>query len=556
MDTIKNRWEQSAKLMGNRSAVTLADGETLQGCYYLAESGSCTASHNALQGFERSEGFPTDPNGGSVNDRDYQRDQDAQRITRNIAAAYDSRALGVIVSPDGVVLSGNGRTMAGELAARDNTDGVYIKHLTQYCAQYGFTSSQVEGFAHPRLLFVLDDCLPYTAQTFARFNAQETKKMSKTEQAIKYGKTVQNDVFGRILSVINGFDTLGDFYACTEAVTRCINDLQAAGVIDSMSYAEMFDGDTVSAIGRETLENILTGKAFAADPDAARKITSYKSLRKSVVFALSEVVNNLGLGDDYTLNKELTQAINLAYVARQHGYKAGERVSMYARQLDVFTAETICDYKDTVILGIADALNSEQVTALKKIMAIYNHQAQDAASGQTDMFCTSGVKSKADILEEIKAFMATSSTKEQEKAVNEATKARTAQNLFIPEELSTKLQKGSYARFMTHSGDVIVCFVSDISRTIANIECKDGVKMWCDVRTLTPTADHVLNFPSWLQPGSIITDGHVSQRIESISDGYVLFEWVNGGLFDMSIGSILQNFKPSDNNFCGIIEAA
>lgn len=561
MATIKdlqNKWQQAAKIKGSENVITLADGGTLTGCYYLCEAGSVTASHDALNGFILSAGFPTDDNGGSINDRDYSRDRDAQQITRNIAASYDSRAIqnAVIVSPDGVVLSGNGRTMAGELAARDNTDRVYIDYLKQYGSVYGFNAGEVSRFCHPRIVFVINDALPYTAATFARFNAQEMKGQSKTEQAIKYGKIVTDEAFNRILAVINAFETLGDFYACTEAVTKCLNDLRACGVVDNMRYAELFDGDTISSAGKETLENILIGKAFASDPDAARKITTYKSLRRSVVFALSEVANNLCLGDDYTLNSELSQAINLAYVARMHGYKAGERVSEYARQIDAFSSETVCDYKDTCILILADALNHEQITLLKRIMAVYNHQAKDAADGQTDMFSASLIKTKAEILNEVKAIFAKAGTQEQKQAVQDANEARTAANVFVMADSVKQVQKGSYVEYKTFSGEVIICHVDDVKRSVAYLSAKGGVKFWRTVSELTPTADHSLSLPSWLVPGSVITDGTVSQRIAAVTDNFVIFEWLNGGYFDVNISTILQTFAPSKTGVCELIEAA
>jgi len=65
--------------------------------------------HEYSNGFAPSKGFPVDADGGTVNDRDYLRDKDAQMITRKIAAEYDARAIQspVIVSRDGVVLSIN-----------------------------------------------------------------------------------------------------------------------------------------------------------------------------------------------------------------------------------------------------------------------------------------------------------------------------------------------------------------------------------------------------------------------------------------------------------------
>lgn len=559
LETIRNKWQAANKVYGLANVVTLPNGEQMTGKYVLTESGTATASHDALLGFTMSDGFPTDSNGNSVNDRDYQHDSDAQAITRNIARNYDNRALQspVIVSGDGVVMSGNGRTMAGELAAHDSTDGAYIDYLTKYCAQYGFTGQQVAAFTHPRVLFLLDDVLPYTASTFAKFNQQEMKGQNKTEQAIKFGKMVDNETFGRIISTINAFETLGDFYACTEAATRCINDLRTAGAVDAMAYASMFDGDTISASGRETLENVLIGKAFADNPNAARQLTTYKSLRKSVVFGLSEVVNSLCLGGDYSLTFELSEAVNLAYIARQHGYKAGERVSEYSRQIDAFSNETVCDYKDSVILTLADALNNEQVTLLKRILAVYNHQAADAANGQTDMFCTSGVKTKAEILAEVKAIFAKGTTKEQKQAVTASVEARTADNLFISVELIKEVKAGSYVEYTTKSGDVIICKVDAIKGTIAYLSGKGGIKFWRTVSELKPTADHNLSLPEWIKAGSVITDGmSVSQRIIAVTDTTVIFEWINGGYFDESITNVLQRWQVSESGICELLEAA
>lgn len=559
LQDIRNAFDAARKIKGSANAITLADGQVLPGFYYLVECGTVLPSHNSLNGFAQSEGFPTDTNGQSVNDRDYLSDMDAQKTTRQIADNYDARALQspVIVSPDGIVLSGNGRTMAGELAAHNGTDSAYIGHLNSFCGCYGFTPEQVATFSHPRIVFVIAAHLEYNATTFARFNAQDTKRMNKTEQAIKYGKTVKDDVFGRILSVINAFETLGDFYACTEAATKCINELRTAGAIDSMSYAEMFDGDTISTTGKETLENVLIGKAFADDPDAARKITAFKSLRKSVVSALSEVVNNISLANGYSLNNELSQAVNLAFVARSHGYKAGERVSAYARQMDAFTSETVCDVKDTITLALADAMNGDQVILLKRILSVYNHQAQDAANGQTDIFAGGTVRTKSEILADVNAVFAKGTANEQKQAERSAIEARTNDNVFVTLEQSTKIVKGGYAQFMTLSGDCITVQVEKVKGSLVTVMAKGGVRLTVSRSKLTPTADHLLCLPEWLAAGTVVTDGSRSkQRIAGVIDDTVFFEWINGGIFQAALSTVLLDWYPSKDNNCGLIEAA
>lgn len=430
---IRDKWNAAPKVEGAQNEIVLANGEKVAGRYYLVESGAATPSHNSANGFAKSEGFPIDANGGSVNDRDYERDKDAQQITRDIANKYDSRAMQtpVVVSQDGVVLSGNGRTMAGELAAAQGTDAEYNEHLAKYPTQYGFTSEQVKGMQHPRVVFVPDAAMPYTADTFAKFNQQEMKGQSKTEHSVKLGKVVDDETFNRIISLINRFDTLGDFYADFAASREAIGELFKCGAISRPQMAEMIDGDGLSAIGKETLENMLIGKAFESNPDAVREATEFKQMRQTIIQALAEISNNISLGKDYSLESELAEAIDLVYNARKSGFKAGDRVSSYARQqqFDFYgVPSTVADYKNATMLMIADILNDNRSTLLKKYLQLYNTNAKDAANGQLDIF-SGTVASKESILNDINELLNYGTEEEQKKAAQEAVEKRKAESV-------------------------------------------------------------------------------------------------------------------------------
>ena len=430
---IRDKWNAAPKVEGAQNEIVLANGEKVAGRYYLVESGAATPSHNSANGFAKSEGFPIDANGGSVNDRDYERDKDAQQITRDIANKYDSRAMQtpVVVSQDGVVLSGNGRTMAGELAAAQGTDAEYNEHLAKYPTQYGFTSEQVKGMQHPRVVFVPDAAMPYTADTFAKFNQQEMKGQSKTEHSVKLGKVVDDETFNRIISLINRFDTLGDFYADFVASREAIGELFKCGAISRPQMAEMVDGDGLSAIGKETLENMLIGKAFESNPDAVREATEFKQMRQTIIQALAEISNNISLGKDYSLESELAEAIDLVYNARKSGFKAGDRVSSYARQqqFDFYgVPSTVADYKNATMLMIADILNDNRSTLLKKYLQLYNTNAKDAANGQLDIF-SGTVASKESILNDINELLNYGTEEEQKKAAQEAVEKRKAESV-------------------------------------------------------------------------------------------------------------------------------
>lgn len=431
--SIRGKWDGAPRIEGNQDEITLANGERITGRYMLVESGAASASHDALNGFRKTEGFPIDENDQSVNDRDYERDQHAQQITRQMANEYDSRALQdpVVVSRDGVVLSGNGRTMAGEIAASQGTDGAYIDYLKRFPQKYGFTPEQVGSMAHPRLVFVPDADMPYTSETFAKFNQQEMKGQSKTEQAVKLGKLVDDDTFKRIIRSINRFDTLGDFYADPKAAADAIDELQNAGVINQMQRSEMFDGETISAQGREIIENMLIGKAFESNPDAVRQLTEVKGLRQSIITALAEISNNIALGE-YSLESELSKAIGLAYQARKSGFRAGDRVSEFARTGVLFEGESLTvasdgatetDYTNATVLMLADLINDTRSTQLKKTLAIYNRKAEQSAAGQIDIF-SGGVETKQDILKEVLLLLQHGTETEQQRALDEAREQR------------------------------------------------------------------------------------------------------------------------------------
>ena len=406
---IKEKWENAPKVDGGADEITLPNGEVVTGHYVLTESGAASASHQATNGFAETEGYPVDVNGETVNDRDYKRDAEAQQVTRGMAADYDSRALQspVVVSGDGVVLSGNGRTMAGEIAALNGSDAKYNAYLRGHAGKFGFTTEQVEGFEHPRVVFVPDGEMPYTSETFAKFNQREQKSQSRTEMAVKLGKVVDDALFGRVMDVIGRHESLAEFYADDAATASVVKELADAGVIPQTEMAQLFDGGRLSESGQAMVEGVLVGKVFQGSPDAVRQITEVKSMRKAVMAALPEVVACHRLGGGYDLSKELAAAVDLVYKARKAGFKLGQHVSQHARQGNLFQLDdgaTVADYNNAAVMMLADVMNDGRMTQLKKVLSFYNTQAADSAQGIGDMFA-GGVKSKGQIINEVNELL-------------------------------------------------------------------------------------------------------------------------------------------------------
>ena len=426
---IKKKWDESNKIEGNANVIVLPDGSKLRGHYVLTEAGAATASHDASNGFEPTEGFPVDENGQSVNDRDYSRDKDAQRMVDEMANGFDSRALQspVIVSQDGVVLSGNNRTMSGDIAAKQGTDKAYVDHLREFGQMYGFAPEQIDGMQHPRVVFVPDESLPYDAATFARFNAETQKRQSKPEHAVKLGKIVPDNVFGSIATAIGGYDRLSDFYADSNAVNEVLKRLFDAGVINEMQLPELRTGNALSAAGKELIENLLVGKAFQGAPDAVRQLIAEPNVKQAVVMALSEIAHNRTLEKSgYSLGKELAAAIDLVYRARKSNpdmYKNGVPVSPFGRQLGLFDGQGDQAVTDGAVLLLADLLSSGKTSDLRKVLAACNAEATESASGQADIF-SGKVLSKEEILKTVTEHFKNATRGEQKKLVDAAVDKR------------------------------------------------------------------------------------------------------------------------------------
>ena len=429
---LKAKWDAAPKVVGNANAHVLADGSTITGHYVLTEAGAASASHDPNNAFLPTEGFPIDENGQNVNDRDYARDKDAQRIVENMGAAFDSRALQtpVIVSQDGIVLSGNNRTMSGDLAAVQGTDKAYVDHLKQYGSMYGFTPEQVASMKHPRVVFVPDVALPYDSTTFARFNAQEMKSQSKPEAAVKLGKIVPDAVFNSIVGDINRYERMSDFYANDTAAASALGALHSTGVINDAQMPELRTGTALSAAGKELLENTLIGKVFQSDPDAVRKIMEIPSMRQTIVMALAEVANNRALATKgFDIVDELSKAVDLCYRAKSAHpdvFVQGIPVSPFGRQSGLFDDEFgESRVTDATTLLLADLLNDTRPSRLRNVLTIYNKEAGNSAAGSMDLF-TGEIPSKEAILTEINNHFINATPKEQQAIVDAAIAERRA----------------------------------------------------------------------------------------------------------------------------------
>ena len=377
------KFENAPRLVGNKRTRMLADGETkIRGHYEIVPAESLTPSHDVNNGYKKSEGFPTDAEGRTVNDRDYEHDKAAQQNTDQIARKYNGMAIEQVpvVSDEGIVYDGNGRTMAGQKAAKEGTDGEYINDLLENAENFGFTREQIEqsGIEHPRLVLVTDERLPYDTATFSKFNRNEKKTQSNTEQAVAKAKTLTSDEVGAIVAEIEGSGSLDAFFNNSKAINDLVKTLVDKGIIGQNEVAQMMDNpERLSAQGREYVKNLLLGSIFK--PETIRMLGIDSAVKNKAVNAIRSVMDNMKLGD-YSLRDEIDQAIQLLYEARQ----GGNKVDTLLRTPDMFGEDAAKRYP-SISQMMALALEGK-VADFRDLLDEYNRIAASRNTGEGNMF--------------------------------------------------------------------------------------------------------------------------------------------------------------------------
>lgn len=377
------KFENAPRLVGNKRTRMLPDGETkIKGHYEIVPAESLTPSHDVNNGYKKSEGFPTDAEGRTVNDRDYEHDKAAQQNTDQIARKYNGMAIEQVpvVSDEGIVYDGNGRTMAGQKAAKEGTDSEYINDLLENAENFGFTREQIEqsGIEHPRLVMVTDERLPYDTATFSKFNRNEKKTQSNTEQAVAKAKTLTSDEVGAIVAEIDGSGSLDAFFNNSKAINDLVKTLVDKGIIGQNEVAQMMDSpERLSAQGREYVKNLLLGTIFK--PETIRMLGIDSSVKNKAINAIRSVMDNMKLGE-FSLREEIDQAIQLLYEARQ----GGNKVDTLLRTPDMFGEDAAKRYP-SISQMMALALEGK-VADFRDLLDEYNRIAASRNTGEGNMF--------------------------------------------------------------------------------------------------------------------------------------------------------------------------
>ena len=393
IESIREKYQSSLSVEGDEDEIYVGK-EAIQGKWKLVEADAPSASHDEIT-FHKTEGFPTAKDGSTVNDRDYEHDTEAQETVIDIASDFDGRALGfdspIVVTQDGVVTSGNNRTMSSKIAARKGTDTKYIEALKKRAKKFGFSADDVAKFKHPRVVFETDHTGDYTTSEFAKYNESGKKAMNPVEKAVKVSKMIQPQTIEDVASIIGEFDTMGDLYADKKASQSIFNTLIQSNIIQKTDLPQYYSDNTVTASGKEFLETVLIGSVINETNIRSLNTKGGRSIRQKLVRAITPLIENKGM-KGYSINKELNEAVGIAVEVAHHKDQF-PNVEAFSKHQDMFRK------LDPVSIELAKKLEGTQ-KGFAEFMLDMNVGLRPAANGEVDIFLGE-CESKEDIVNRV-----------------------------------------------------------------------------------------------------------------------------------------------------------
>jgi hypothetical protein len=393
---ITKQYMSYKSVIGNNDDINI-NGEEIPGRWKLVEADAPSASHNEVT-FAKTKGFPETAEGATVNDRDYEHDKAAQEMVFNIARNYDSRALSmdnpVVVTQDGVVISGNNRTMSSKVAARNESDMGYIETLKRKAGKFGIKAEDIDYFKNPRIVFEVSHTGEYTVDDFAKFNARDTKQMSPVETAVKISKRMQPETLQSIADEVVMFDTIGELYANAKASAKIFSILEGQGLVSKFDMPQYYADNHITEAGKEFFETAMLGSVMKEANIRNLSKEGGKQVRQTLVRAIIPLIENKDL-EGYSIINEFNDAVSM--VIEAHTSDKFKTLDDLLSQRVLISDER--SFEDEVTVAIAKKIEGTQ-KEFADFMGEINCGLKISASGQADIFA-GGAETKKDILKRL-----------------------------------------------------------------------------------------------------------------------------------------------------------
>ena len=395
---IKNM-EFTKIVKGKKTRINLANGEVHEAQFALVELTEIKASHNE-ETFVSTVGYPTNSQGRNVNDRNYEKDKNAQASVLTIAQQLNpdlliSTAKDIngtpIISSEGVVVSGNGRTMALKLAQKkfQNKYEIYLQELCKEIDDFGFEHCETIGnifkvesegkevmFQQAVLVRIDFEIKAYTTELLSKFNMDDKKGKKESDRKIERSAILKENLrcASSLQNTFGNFENFSDFYSNREAVKNAYDALLGCQFFTANQIPDYFDSEKIQFTeqGKRLLEGSLLALVMDIRSLDALDAEGMKTISNTILYSLLPLVENRDLGET-TLLPEVNDAVYFEQMLKSSKQSVGD----FMRQINAFD-----DYKPTErVLAIHATLLQGQ-RAFKQSIIRYNNGIENNKGSQ------------------------------------------------------------------------------------------------------------------------------------------------------------------------------
>ena len=316
----------------------------------------------------------------------------------------------MIVGPDSMVESGNGRVMALRKVRQELPENwqAYQARLREVAEEYGISAEQLDGIQDP--ILVRERLTPFATlderKEFVRIaNEQATLAMSPVEQAISDAGLIQD----RLLATLQ----IGDSQSVDQALLSGANKPIVQAFMESVSSNEraalVEAGGTLSRTGLARLKAALFAKTYPGAAGQRLAATFLESLDPGIknieagMFAslpkMAQAESLVRSGEraaELAIGADLAQTIDVLARLKAQGIKVGD----YLAQLDMFEAELNPFQKE--LLAQLDAINRSP-KKVREFLTAYADAIESAPNpGQMGLLDDIEAPTREDILGRIR----------------------------------------------------------------------------------------------------------------------------------------------------------
>jgi hypothetical protein len=396
-----------AVLVGREREIIFPNNEIHKAYFAIVELHDLLASHNE-QTFSSTENYPVDENGRNINDRNYAGDKNAQakvktvaqKLNPNIIISTSATASGTpVISIDGVVVSGNNRTMSLKLAATEE----YKEHFEKYqqtlfeelsAGGYGFeniTATQLRlkdsialpgssfhspkslKFKNPILVRIDVDFPAYNTSELNKFNKSRSKSEKNIDAAIRISRQLQESSNERcktsLIDLVSEQEVVSELYNSRDAVNRFKKILLDCNIISENEISGNFTDVSLTENGKILFDTLLLSLVLNAKAIEVSQNDGVKSATRSIVNGIIPLIKNSKLGD-FSLIEEINNALLIQNSMISHGYK---NLNEYITQMTMFNDDDIFKTDKAFVLN---SFMNDKVNSLKTALLRYNNSAE------------------------------------------------------------------------------------------------------------------------------------------------------------------------------------